>query len=167
MKLYRLSGRKVCERVKTKGFLWKGKHLFARYLLGLPRNYPAVSPAGIYVGFLTSTKLHKSAVKRNRMRRRCREALRIALNSLDQPSFVSETSVIERAREAAGLAGPAAGALLMRKGGSAGGTPVVALPRNVQLLLLPRSSSLECNFEELSQDIDRLLLHLHPRARHA
>ena len=121
MKLYRLSGRKVCERVKTKGLLWKGKHLFARYLLGLPRAYPESSPSGIYVGTLTSTKLDKSAVKRNRMRRRCREALRIHVRDL--------------------MAFPA-----------------------IQLLILPRSSSLECNFEDLQRDIDSLLSHLNPRA---
>ena len=128
MKLYRLSGRKVCERVKTKGLLWKGRHLFARYLLGLPRAYPESSPSGIYVGTLTSTKLDKSAVKRNRMRRRCREALRVVLRELSTVHSPAST---------------------------------------IQLLLLPRSSSLECNFEELSQDIDRLLLHLNPRARHS
>lgn len=31
---------------------------------------------GLYVGTLASTKLSKKAVERNRMRRRCREALR-------------------------------------------------------------------------------------------
>lgn len=81
MLLLRLSGRKTCERVKTKGFLWKGKHSFARYLSGAPRNLTAASPtvSALYVGTLTSAKLDKSAVRRNRMRRRCREALRITL----------------------------------------------------------------------------------------
>lgn len=83
MKLLRLSGRKVCERVKTKGNVWKGKHFNVRWLPGPPRNVsPAVSPA-IYVGLITSAKLHKSAVKRNRMRRRCREALRITVASIN------------------------------------------------------------------------------------
>jgi len=35
------------------------------------------TPDGFYIGTVTSTKLHKSAVVRNRMRRRCREALRL------------------------------------------------------------------------------------------
>ncbi len=79
MNLSRLSGRKVCERVKTKGMLWKGKHFFSRILHGAPINAPQSSSGRIFVGLLTSTKLDKSAVKRNRMRRRCREALRIRL----------------------------------------------------------------------------------------
>lgn len=79
MRLLRLSGRKVCERVKTKGMLWKGKHFNVRLLHGLPRNLPLDSPCGLYVGVLTSAKLDKSAVKRNRMRRRCRESLRLTL----------------------------------------------------------------------------------------
>ncbi len=79
MPLFRLSGRKVCERVKSKGFSWKGKHMQARVLPGAPRNLPAGAPTGLFVGVLTSAKLDKSAVKRNRMRRRCREALRVSL----------------------------------------------------------------------------------------
>ncbi len=81
MHLSRLSGRKVCERVKTKGMLWKGKHMQARILFGLPRNLPENTPPSLLVGILTSVRLDKSAVKRNRMRRRCREALRIMLQS--------------------------------------------------------------------------------------
>ena len=54
--------------------------MFIRWLPGHPRH-PAVnrSSEGMYVGTLASTKLDKSAVKRNRMRRRCREALRLFL----------------------------------------------------------------------------------------
>lgn len=81
MQLTRLSGRKVCERVKTKGMLWKGKHFFVRFLIGSPRGTPESHAAKIFVGLLTSTKLDKSAVKRNRMRRRCREALRLTLKA--------------------------------------------------------------------------------------
>ena len=79
MRLLRLSGRKVCERVKTKGFLWKGKHLHVRWMQGAPRTILLDAPLALYVGTLTSAKLDKSAVRRNRMRRRCREALRITL----------------------------------------------------------------------------------------
>lgn len=110
MKLLRLSGRKNCERVKTKGRLIKGRHIFARFLAGPPREK---SP-GLYVGTVTSTKLDKSAVKRNRMRRRAREALRITAKN--------ETKNI-----------------------------------SAQLLLLPRSTSLKCNFSELVSDAQLIL----------
>ena len=154
MNLSRLSGRKVCERVKTKGMLWKGKHMQARIIFGLPRNLPESTPPCLLVGILTSTRLDKSAVKRNRMRRRCREALRISLK---------DACMGEKSREAAGLAGPAAGALQMRKGGSKGGTPVVALPRIAQLLILPRSSSLSAPFGEILADAALLLSFLSAR----
>ncbi len=117
MKLLRLSGRKVCERVKQKGYLWKGKHMQARLLRGLPRTLPASAPAGLYIGVLTSTKLHKSAVKRNRMRRRCREAIRLTA------------------------------------------LPLEKLPA-VQLLLLPRSSSLSAPFDEILADAGHLITSL-------
>jgi len=114
MRLSRLSGRKVCERVKTKGMLWKGKHMQARMIRGLPGNLPETAPPAIFVGVVTSARLHKSAVIRNRMRRRCREALRLACK--ESPK---ETTV--------------------------------------QLILLPRSSSLTAPFGELLQDAHRLL----------
>lgn len=117
MQLYRLSGRKVCERVKQKGYLWKGKHVQARIIRGLPRTLPSSAPAGLYIGVLTSTKLHKSAVKRNRMRRRCREAIRLTVKNIGE------------------------------------------LPA-VQLLLLPRSSSLSAPFEEILSDAGLLLASL-------
>lgn len=79
MLLHSLSGRKVCERVKTRGVLWKGKHMQARIIPGLPRHLPKDAKIGLYIGTVTSAKLDKSAVKRNRMRRRCKEALRLAL----------------------------------------------------------------------------------------
>lgn len=96
MNLLRLSGRKVCERVKSKGMMWKGKHFHARYLSGLPRTLKPDAPAGLYTGVVTSTALDKSAVKRNRMRRRCREALRLTLKEIaakngDKNSVISTT----------------------------------------------------------------------------
>lgn len=84
MELLRLSGRKVCERVKTKGLLWKGKHMQARIIPGFPRHFPKDAQSGLYIGTVTSAKLDKSAVKRNRMRRRCKEALRLALKDLGE-----------------------------------------------------------------------------------
>ena len=80
MELSRLRGRKICDALLRKGRLWKGKHLMIRWLSGAPRH-PAADPArrAVYAGTLASRKLDKSAVKRNRMRRRCREALRVAL----------------------------------------------------------------------------------------
>lgn len=82
MKLAHLSGRKRCEYVKSRGRLWKGKHFSVRWISGSPRSlHAAPSVPALYVGSVASTKLDKSAVKRNRMRRRCREALRISLEN--------------------------------------------------------------------------------------
>lgn len=80
MKLSRLSGRKVNDYLRRKGNVWKGSTMTIRYLKNAPKN-PNVDPnrSALYVGTAASTKLHKSAVKRNRMRRRCREALRRAV----------------------------------------------------------------------------------------
>ena len=80
MKLSRLSGRKTCERVLKQGDMWKGKTFTIRWMKGAPKH-PNINPAvrAVYVGTFASQKLHKSAVKRNRMRRRCREALRRAV----------------------------------------------------------------------------------------
>jgi len=86
-------------------------------LRGLSRTMPETAPAGLYIGVLTSTKLHKSAVKRNRMRRRCREAMRLAVLSKEK------------------------------------------MP-SVQLLLLPRSSSLSAPFDELLADAGHLIASL-------
>lgn len=98
-----------------RGRAWKGKHLTVRCLTGAPRH-PSVNPArnAVYVGTLISAKTEKSAVKRNRMRRRCREALRIIL-----PQYLVSSSV--------------------------------------QLLLMPRSTSLSCDFNEIQRDIESLL----------
>lgn len=80
MRLLRLQGRKTCDIVQRKGQSWKGQTFSVRYLMGHPRH-PSARPAvaGLYMGTLASAKLDKSAVNRNRMRRRCREALRTAL----------------------------------------------------------------------------------------
>lgn len=165
MELHRLSGRKRCDRVRTRGTLWKGKHFFVRWIPGAPAKD---DPAGIYVGLVASTKLHKSAVKRNRMRRRCREALRITLNDVSK----------QEAREGAGLglrqaqtalslskgAGPAPGAPPLRErmvhGRKTEGCPSVS----VQLLLFPKSSSLSADFREILADVSHFLAFL-PHAR--
>ena len=115
MNLLRLRGRKLCERVLRQGRPWKGKNMTIRWMMGAPRH-PAANPEtpAIYVGTVASVKLHKSAVKRNRMRRRCREALRILLK--DWPDF-----------------GP------------------------VQLLIFPRSSSLDAPFADIERDFRTFL----------
>jgi RNase P protein component len=162
MHLFRLSGRKVCERVKTKGYLWKGKHIYVRWLRGLPRGLPPAAPAGLYVGAVTSAKLDKSAVRRNRMRRRCREALRVLL--LENNSSRSAGLGLRQAQTALSLskgAGPTAGGLRIGKGESARGKPQVCLLASFQLLLLPRSSSLSADFRELIVDCDHFLTSLH------
>lgn len=51
--------------------------MFITYLPGAPRTQ--YGKKGIFLGVVASTKLHKSAVKRNRMRRRCREAFRLTI----------------------------------------------------------------------------------------
>src|SRR5262245_45962504 len=137
MRLLPLPGRKNCDRVRVKGRLWKGRHLYVRWLPGLPYHL-ARQPDGpaVFVGTLASTKLDKSAVGRNRMRRRCREALRLALAQFDN------RTLWKGSREDARLAGPASGALLEGKDGSRKGTDKVPFRAFVQLLLLPRSSSL-------------------------
>ncbi len=119
MQLLRLRGRKICERVQRQGLLWKGKNLMIRYIPGAPRH-PSVDPEtpALYVGAVASTKLDKSAVRRNRMRRRCREALRVAVQT----------------------------------------TPNIA---PVQLLIIPRSSSLEAPFGDIQEDIARFLSIFH------
>lgn len=86
MKLLRLRGRKICDHLMRKGASWKGKHMTIRFLTTAPRH-PSVDPTkpGIYIGTVASAKLDKSAVKRNRMRRRCREAFRVAVKEVEKP----------------------------------------------------------------------------------
>lgn len=81
MKLLRLRGRKTCDRVLKIGRVHKGKHMIVRWLPGAPRN-EKLSLQGVFIGMLASTKLDKSAVRRNRMRRRCREAFRLSLKEM-------------------------------------------------------------------------------------
>ncbi|TSC60859.1 MAG: hypothetical protein Greene041662_25 [Candidatus Peregrinibacteria bacterium Greene0416_62] len=75
MQLLSLRGRKVCDKVIAKGNVWKGKHLMVRWLPGAPPLEPK-DPKAIYMGTLASTRLHKSAVKRNRMRRHYKDHTR-------------------------------------------------------------------------------------------
>lgn len=126
MRLLRLRGRKTTLRVQKDGNLWKGRHMLVRWLSGAPRH-PSTDPArrGIYIGTLASSRLHKSAVKRNRMRRRCREAWRTALQAYD-----------ERLVAKPGL-GP------------------------IQLLVLPRSSSLRAPFADLQREVRAFLSSIH------
>lgn len=115
MKLNRLNGRKTSDYLLRKGNVWKGKTMMIRWLAGAPRH-PNVDPTkrAIYVGTFASTKLDKSAVRRNRMRRRCREALRTA---------VKEHQILPTA----------------------------------QLLISPRSASLDSPFEDIQADISAFL----------
>lgn len=115
MKPSRLSGRKVNQLVLRKGTMWKGNTMTARILKGPPKS-PNVNPEDIalYIGTYAPIKLHKSAVKRNKMRRRCREALRTHIKNIEK------------------------------------------IP-TVQLLICPRSSSLDCDFSLIQKDIEKLV----------
>ena len=150
MRLLRLRGRKVCDRVLRNGNAWKGRHMIIRWLPGHPRH-PAAKHGSeaIYVGTLASTKLDKSAVRRNRMRRRCREALRTVI--------LQKMRKLKKLSEDAGLVGPAAEDTAEGKGGSVGGTPLGGPPTITQLLIAPRSSSLDAPFAALEQDIENFL----------
>lgn len=83
MQLLRLRGRKVCDRVIRLGYMWKGKTMIVRWLPGVPPRESKDRKA-LYIGTLASTHLHKSAVKRNRMRRRCKEAFRLLIKAREE-----------------------------------------------------------------------------------
>ena len=138
MKLSRLKGRKTSERLLREGNVWKGNTFVVRWTEGAPRLHQQPSPKlwpskgfgeqarnqrvntvaqCLFVGALISAKTEKSAVKRNRMKRRCKEAFR--------------KEVKERSD----------------------------LP-TMQLLLAPRRSSLECDFEEIVSDVREFLSHV-------
>ena len=77
MKPLKLRGRKNCEFIRRKGLKWQGKTFVARLIVGPPKNRNTDDfEKGIYLGTYATTRMHKSAVKRNKMRRRCREAIR-------------------------------------------------------------------------------------------
>lgn len=75
MKLSPLSGRKANDFILRRGRVWKGKMFNVNWMSGPPKLHAGV--LGLYVGTFASVRLSKSAVERNRMRRRIREALRI------------------------------------------------------------------------------------------
>ena len=115
MQIQRLKGRKATDYLRRRGNVWKGKTMVVVWLPGHPWNVDADrSMRSIYVSATASSKLHKSAVKRNRMRRRCREAFRTIIKDHEK------------------------------------------LP-TVQLLISPRSSSLDCVFGDIQADVHRFL----------
>lgn len=61
-----------------------------RWMPGTPSSQgrPRPLPEGIYLGTFASSSVDASAVKRNRMRRRCREALRLAIEKLQDRASV-------------------------------------------------------------------------------
>lgn len=77
--LLHLRGRKRCETIRTKGTVWKGRQMVIRWLPGRLPSEKARAEGSVYVGSYAGAKLDKSAVNRNRMRRRCKEAFRLAL----------------------------------------------------------------------------------------
>lgn len=115
MKLLRLQGRKSSEYLLRKGNQWKGKTFTVYWLPGPQRRKgEEAGRPGLYVGTFASGKLHKSAVVRNRMRRRVREALRTA---------VQQTTEMPSA----------------------------------QLLLTPRSASVDAPFDDIRQEVSTFL----------
>ncbi|MDD4287427.1 MAG: ribonuclease P protein component [Candidatus Peribacteraceae bacterium] len=91
MNLLHLSGRKTCDYILRKGTLWRGKTMNIRWMPGVPPNtrkqLKEQAPQGPYLGTFAPLSLSKRAVDRNRMRRRCREALRISMR--DEQEFPS------------------------------------------------------------------------------
>lgn len=84
MKPSSLSGRKTCDLLLRRGATWKGKFFVVRWMPGAPRNRQKTGGApAVYLGTFASAKVSKSAVERNRMRRRCREAFRLLLKDID------------------------------------------------------------------------------------
>ena len=96
MKPQGLRGRKTVDRVRRRGTKWNGRHMKISYLFKNASSEPVLSGALqrssaqppqsrraqhdiVFLGTSASLRLHKSAVKRNRMRRRCKEALRTTL----------------------------------------------------------------------------------------
>lgn len=92
MRLFHLSGRKTCDHVLRKGMSWRGKTMNIRWMPGIPastrQRLKDRAPQGLYVGTFAPLSLSKRAVERNRMRRRCREALRVTVQRESTfPSF--------------------------------------------------------------------------------
>lgn len=64
--------------------------MIVRWLPGTPLSHgrPRKLPGGVYLGTFASSSVDASAVRRNRMRRRCREALRLTIEALpERPSI--------------------------------------------------------------------------------
>ncbi len=89
VKLHRLQGRKTNALLQRKGKSWKGEYMVVRWMPGTPssKGRPRALAEGIYLGTFASASVDRTAVKRNRMRRRCREALRLFIEDLpERPS---------------------------------------------------------------------------------
>lgn len=155
MKPSSLSGRKNCDLLMRKGVSWKGTHFMVRWMKGAPRS-PNIDPAkpAIYIGTFASTKLSKSAVERNRMRRRCKEAFRLVMKDMEISKNSSEDP------------GLAAGGLQVGKGWlmeEKPGVPAqrVSLPSMpIQLLISPRIASLTSSFDAVQNEARAFLTSL-------
>lgn len=90
MKLHRLQGRKVNAVLQRKGKTWKGQGMVVRWMPGAPssKGRSRALAEGVYLGTFASSSVDASAVRRNRMRRRCREALRLTIEKLPERASV-------------------------------------------------------------------------------
>jgi|GEM_PF-401105 len=155
MQFLHLSGRKTCDRVLRKGTLWRGKTMNVRYLPGIPataqQRYAGRAPQGLYLGTFASLSLSKRAVDRNRMRRRCREALRITIKDIDSNE--------KNHREALGGSDGTQRWSDTNRGkeGSWEGNQGFPFRDSFQLLVSPRSSSLSCDFAVILADVRSFL----------
>ncbi|MDD5041564.1 MAG: ribonuclease P protein component [Candidatus Peribacteraceae bacterium] len=151
MQLLHLRGRKTNERVLRHGTLWRGKTMNIRWMRGIPASeYKRLgdrASQGLYIGTFASLALSKRAVDRNRMRRRCREALRITMQDCSLANKDHRSGRPELVEEREGNQG-------------------FPFCESFQLLVSPRSSSLSCDFRAILNDVRSFFILLHACPKH-
>lgn len=164
MQLLHLSGRKTCDRVLRQGTPWRGRAMNIRWMPGIPastrQRLDERAPQGLYVGTFAPLSLSKRAVDRNRMRRRCREALRITMkdyyfDNKNHREALGGSDGTQRWSDTTG-----------GKEGSREGNQGFPFRESFQLLVSPRSSSLSCDFAEILTDVRSFLTFLRACPKH-